>query len=64
MAIFEQTAIDLLHTVQNPQDGDIFQFLGEEKYTFTYRRDYTGLMAKINPKYRHSPRKNRYISMF
>lgn len=59
MAIFEQTAIDLLHTVQNPQDGDIFQFLGEENYTFTYRRDYTGLMAKINPKYRHSSRKKQ-----
>ncbi len=42
MAIFEQTAIDLLHTAQNPQGGDIFHFLGEENYTFTYRRNYTG----------------------
>jgi len=59
MAIFEQTAIDLLHTVQNPQDGDIFHFLGEENYTFTYRRNYTGLMAKINPTYRHVAREKQ-----
>lgn len=59
MTIFEQSALELIHTVQNPQGGDVFRFLGEENYTFTYRRNYTGLMAKIKPKFRRIARKKQ-----
>lgn len=51
MAIYEQSAWDLLNVVQNPCGGDDFLFLGEEGYVFTYRRNYQGLMARIHPKY-------------
>lgn len=51
MAIYEQAAFDLLKVVQNPNEGDEFHFLDERGYVFKYRRDYQGLMARINPLY-------------
>ncbi|PJO40999.1 hypothetical protein [Lysinibacillus xylanilyticus] len=64
MAIYEQSAIDLLEVVKNPECGDIFLFLGEQGYTFTYRREYQGLMAKINPKFKkYSKKKQGYFDI-
>lgn len=52
MYLFFDLAESLLHVVGNPEKGNDFNFLRDKNYTFTYRRNYTGLMAKINPKFK------------
>lgn len=64
MAIYEQTAYDLLNIIENPNLGDSFLFLGEEGYVFTYRRNYQGLMSRIKPQYkRYSREKQGYFDI-
>lgn len=54
MGIYRDSAKDLLKIYQNENGNDEFCFLSEQDYIFKYRRNYEGLMSKVNPKFKNS----------
>lgn len=52
MTLYRAAADQLLMVVNQQVIGDSFTFLNIPGFTFEYRRDYSGLMAEINPKYK------------
>lgn len=52
MPLYQRAADQLLEVVNNEEGNNFFDFLNYEGYVFEYRRGYSGLMARINPKYK------------